>query len=200
MAAEKMNVLNGMPSDRACLSLRTTSRHLPGDRILLKSLLSCTYFLKVAASGRRCIGEGLAKHVTMQCCRPLCALAAAAALCNLAATHVLLLKAFLRKATAAAACKLATRSTPHTCMLAAARAPKLVMHRETTVVQKVETHAAECCVASMTDSCEAAKAAGNAAWSVEKVEELCDFTRAIDLVQSRSSSAADKANLHLYYR
>jgi hypothetical protein len=119
MAAEKMYVLNGMPSDRACLSLGMTSRHLPYF-MLLNSLLSCTCFWKVAASGRPCCCEGLAKHATMQCCRALRAPAAAAALCDLAATHVLLLKACVRKAVAA--CKQTRpRTTPHTCMLLAAQ-------------------------------------------------------------------------------
>ena len=53
----------------------------------------------------------------------------------------------------------------------------------------------------MADTCEAAKAAGNAAWSVGNVDEaLRCFTRAIDLAQRSSSSASDKANLHVYYR
>jgi hypothetical protein len=64
-----------------------------------------------------------------------------------------------------------------------------------------ETEQQSVVLASMTDTCEAAKAAGNAAWSVGKVDEaLRCFTRAIDLAQSSSSSAADKANLHVYYR
>eukprot|EP00953_Heterococcus_sp_UTEX-ZZ885_P001474 1321-Heterococcus_DN1.PRE.1 len=107
----------------------------------------------------------------MQRCCALCALAAAAAKCDLVATHVVLLKGLVRRASAAAVCKHARpRTTPHTCMLLAAA--EHLCEKGRRPLGTVSTPGGE------------------------SSRALRCFTRAIDLAQSSSSSEADKANLH----